>query len=222
MLIQKWYNKLHFFTLDFYFKPAKPVGNGWDVPSWNSQVVSFQEVWGHEGRDVQAHDCRHSGRLLHPAVCIHHRRATVSVVKETGPTTFCSRFCAPPPHDAVHSPLDAPVDCGVVHLVDQDYQVLDAGRLGQHGVLPCLTALLEARLELAFPRRDDLRNKHIPSRLEMLKIKKEEEEKKGNFHVIPHLRKQLQLRVLINWLLINCLRNYLIKIVPINYTFLYG
>lgn len=67
----------------------------------------------------------------------------------------------------LRSPLHAPVDCGVVHLVDQDDQVLDAGRLGQHGVLPRLAALLKSRLELAFPRRDDLRAEHSQSRLEM-------------------------------------------------------
>lgn len=49
--------------------------------------------------------------------------------------------------------------------------MLDAGRLGQHGVLPRLAALLKARLELAFPRRDDLRAKDIPPRLEKKKKK---------------------------------------------------
>lgn len=152
---------------------GQTIGRRLRRSSWNSQVVSFQELWSHGSRKVQTHDCRHSGCLLHLAVYFHHRRATVSVVKETRifpplPSAlifvFQRRCCR---HMPSNSPLHTPVDCGVVHLVDQDYQVLDAGRLGQHGVLPCLTALLEARLELAFPRRDDLRAKHIPSWLEM-------------------------------------------------------
>lgn len=53
-------------------------------------------------------------------------------------------------------PLFVPVDGRIVHLVDEDDEVFDAGRFGQHGVLSRLPAFLEARLKLAFPSRDDL------------------------------------------------------------------
>ena len=46
------------------------------------------------------------------------------------------------------SPLFAPFDSGVVHFVDQDHQVLHPSSLHQHGVLSCLAATLESRLEL--------------------------------------------------------------------------
>lgn len=63
--------------------------------------------------------------------------------------------------------------------------MLDAGRLGQHGVLPSLAALLEPRLKLAFPRRDDLWAKDILSRLEMLKKKKVEKAKLKKYKATP-------------------------------------
>lgn len=49
------------------------------------------------------------------------------------------------------APLETPVDGGVVHLVDQDDEMLDSCRLGQHGVLPRLAALFKARLKLPLP-----------------------------------------------------------------------
>lgn len=49
------------------------------------------------------------------------------------------------------APLQAPVDGGVVHLVDQDDEMFDPSRLGQHGVLPRLAALFKARLKLPLP-----------------------------------------------------------------------
>lgn len=48
-------------------------------------------------------------------------------------------------------PIEAPVDGGVVHLVDEHNEMLDSGSLGQHGVLPCLAALFKARLKLPLP-----------------------------------------------------------------------
>lgn len=48
-------------------------------------------------------------------------------------------------------PFQAPVHGGVVHLVDEDDEMFDSGRLRQHGVLPRLAALLKARLELPLP-----------------------------------------------------------------------
>lgn len=54
------------------------------------------------------------------------------------------------------SPLQAPIDGGVVHLVDQDDEMLDSSRLSQHGVLPRLAALLKAGLKLTLPRRNHL------------------------------------------------------------------
>lgn len=54
------------------------------------------------------------------------------------------------------SPFQAPVDGGVVHLVDEDDEVFDSSRLGQHGVLPRLASLLKACLKLSFSGRDHL------------------------------------------------------------------
>ena len=57
---------------------------------------------------------------------------------------------------SLQSPIKAPIDGGVVHLVDEDDQVFDTRRLGQHGVFPCLAALLETRLKLSLPGWDHL------------------------------------------------------------------
>ena len=56
---------------------------------------------------------------------------------------------------AVVVALLAPLHGRVIHLVDQDHQVLHSRRLHQHGVLARLAAALEAGLELAFARGDD-------------------------------------------------------------------
>mmetsp|Transcript_23624 Transcript_23624/g.58923 ORF Transcript_23624/g.58923 Transcript_23624/m.58923 type:complete len:700 (+) Transcript_23624:341-2440(+) len=48
-----------------------------------------------------------------------------------------------------------PLDAGVVHLVDGDNQLVNPQRLRKQGVLPGLTASLEACLELALSRRYD-------------------------------------------------------------------
>ena len=42
-----------------------------------------------------------------------------------------------------------PFDGGVVHLVDEDDEFVDAGSFGQHGVFLRLTAAFESRFELA-------------------------------------------------------------------------
>lgn len=57
----------------------------------------------------------------------------------------------PPP-----SPLQAPVDGWIVHLVYQNDQVLDPGCFSQHGVLSRLPAFLKSSFKLSFSGRDDL------------------------------------------------------------------
>ena len=51
--------------------------------------------------------------------------------------------------------LLAPVDGGIVHLVDDDDELVDALGFGQHGVLSRLAASLEPGFVLALPGRDD-------------------------------------------------------------------
>lgn len=53
-------------------------------------------------------------------------------------------------------PFHAPVDSGVVHLVDENDQMFDSGCFCQHGVLPRLAALLKARLKLPLPGWNNL------------------------------------------------------------------
>ena len=53
-------------------------------------------------------------------------------------------------------PLLGPLDSMVIHFVDKNDQMLDSGRLGQHGMLSRLTPPLKARLKFTLPRRDDL------------------------------------------------------------------
>lgn len=48
-------------------------------------------------------------------------------------------------------PFQAPVDSGVVHLVDENDEMFDSCCFSQHGVLPRLAALLKARLKLSLP-----------------------------------------------------------------------
>jgi len=48
-----------------------------------------------------------------------------------------------------------PLDRQIIHLVDHDDDLVNAGSLDEHDVLARLPALLEARLELAFTRGDD-------------------------------------------------------------------
>lgn len=153
-----------FRTLDLYIKQANPLGDGWGVPNCKGSESPGTM------RDTKS---RHMTAKTVAACYVQ------PFISTTGKPLFPSwrrhwlgKSCALPPLPcAIHLPLHTPVDCGVVHLVDQDYQVLDAGRLGQHGVLPCLTALLEARLELAFSRWDDLRAKHKVRNAKKNKIK---------------------------------------------------
>lgn len=53
------------------------------------------------------------------------------------------------------TPLLVPVHGRVVHLVDNDNELLHTGRLDKHSVLARLTTLLEPGLELALASRDD-------------------------------------------------------------------
>lgn len=57
---------------------------------------------------------------------------------------------------AFSKPFQAPVDGGVVHLVDENDEVFDSSRFGQHGVLSRLAALLKARLKLPLPGGNNL------------------------------------------------------------------
>lgn len=56
----------------------------------------------------------------------------------------------------LYLPIQAPVYCGIVHFVDEDYQVFDSSCFGQHGMLTGLTALFKACLKLTFSGRDNL------------------------------------------------------------------
>ena len=56
--------------------------------------------------------------------------------------------------DALVEALLRPAAGGVVHLVDDDDEDAHAQGLRQHRVLARLPSLVEARLELALPRRD--------------------------------------------------------------------
>lgn len=60
------------------------------------------------------------------------------------------------------SPLQAPVDCWVIHLVDQNNQVFDSSRFSQHGMLSCLPTFLKTSLKLAFSSRDYLQENKYP------------------------------------------------------------
>lgn len=53
------------------------------------------------------------------------------------------------------APRLVPVDGGVIHLVDDDDQFVDTGRLDEHGVLAGLSTLLESSLEFSLSRGDD-------------------------------------------------------------------
>lgn len=55
-------------------------------------------------------------------------------------------------------PLLVPFHGGIVHLVDENDQVLNAGRLHQHGMLSRLTAAVEARLELSLASANNLKH----------------------------------------------------------------
>ena len=48
-----------------------------------------------------------------------------------------------------------PIDRGVIHLVNDDDDLVDAGGLDKHDMLASLSALFEARLKFAFPGGDD-------------------------------------------------------------------
>ena len=48
-----------------------------------------------------------------------------------------------------------PFDRRVVHFIDDDDDLVHACRLDQHNMFPSLATLLETRLKLAFPRRDN-------------------------------------------------------------------
>lgn len=63
----------------------------------------------------------------------------------------------------VYPPLQAPVDCWVVHFIHQNDQMLHASCFGQHGVLSCLSALFKPSFKLSFPGRDHLRVTHLLS-----------------------------------------------------------
>lgn len=83
-----------------------------------------------------------------------------TVISSVGDTDFqaIEKHAFKPP-----SPLQAPVHSGVVHFVHEDDQVFDSCRFGQHGVLSRLASFLEPRLELAFTRRNHLRDISEPS-----------------------------------------------------------
>lgn len=55
-------------------------------------------------------------------------------------------------------PLLRPCDCGVVHLIDDNDELGDSGRLDELSVLSGLTPLVESGLELSLSSRDDLRD----------------------------------------------------------------
>lgn len=56
-------------------------------------------------------------------------------------------------------PIQTPVHSGIVHFVDEDYQMFDSSCFGQHGMLPCLTSLFKTGLKLTLSGRDDLKKR---------------------------------------------------------------
>ena len=54
-------------------------------------------------------------------------------------------------------PLFIPVYGRVVHFVDEDNEMLNAGSFNQHGMLSCLAAFLKSRLKLTLARGNNLK-----------------------------------------------------------------